>query len=250
MLLHPGVSPREHTRPNSEELKASSGIPGILTLRYSFETHVGKFIEKRTMTIRVIGIDIGIRNLSTCMIEVPRQSTGTTLIDRAIFCLNSATRLEWEVSDLCPANTRNANKCAHSTVLDGLVSFVETIGAKFDWASHVVIEAQPAARMKMIAGALYALVRQRCGLSTRIVFQAAKKKLSWGPKLATYAPEVKQSTYSERKKGAILLMTKLLNDSPPHRDKLDLLTTLKKKDDAADSFLHALCFAISAPRPN
>ena len=201
--------------------------------------------------IRVLGIDIGIRNLSVCLLEIPQGGgpEGPTLLDRAVSGLRGCSVLDWEVSELCPGS-KNANRCAHSTILDGLVDFVRQKRQVFEWATHVVIEAQPNARMKMLSGALYALVREMRGESVKMVFHPARRKLTaWGRPLLSYAPEVRQKTYIERKRGAVALMTRLLSDSETHSDKVAALARMRKKDDAADSFLHALSYAVCLPRP-
>jgi len=201
--------------------------------------------------IRVVGVDIGIRNLSVCLLEIQQGGGdhGQTLLERAISGLRGSGCLDWEVAELCPS-TKNANRCAHSTILDGMVKFVRARRDLFQWATHVVIEAQPAARMKMISAALYALVRELRGEDARILFHPARRKLTaWGKPLLSYAPEVRQKTYSERKKGAVALMTRLLTDSETHAHTIAALARMRKKDDAADSFLHALSFAVCLPRP-
>lgn len=199
--------------------------------------------------IRVLGIDIGIRNMCVCLLDIPQGGgNGQTLIERAVSGLHQCQALDWEVADLCPAKA-NANKCPYSIILDGLVRFVHERQDLFRWATHVVIEAQPNSRMKMISGALYALIRQLRGDEALITFQAARRKLTaWGGALATYAPEVHQKTYAERKRGAVALMTRLLRDSEVHADKVALLTKMRKRDDAADSFLHALSFVVCLQR--
>jgi hypothetical protein len=202
--------------------------------------------------IRVLGVDIGIRNLSVCLLEIQQGGgqEGLTLLERAVSGLRGCGVLDWEVSELCPS-TKNANHCAHSTILDGLVDFVRRRHDIFEWATHVVIEAQPNARMKMLAGALYALVRELRGADgAKILFHPARRKLTaWGKPLLAYAPEVRQKTYLERKKGAVALMTRLLTDCETHADKVLTLSCMRKKDDAADSFLHALSYAVCLPRP-
>jgi hypothetical protein len=201
--------------------------------------------------IRVLGVDIGIRNLSVCLLEIQQGggNDGTTLLERAVSGLRGGGVLDWEVSELCPS-TKNANKCGHATILDGLVDFVRRRFDVFEWATHVVIEAQPNARMKMLSGALYALVRELRGDAAKILFHPARRKLTaWGKPLLDYAPEVRQRTYLERKKGAVALMTRLLTDCETHVDKVALLASMRKKDDAADSFLHALSYAVCLARP-
>lgn len=200
--------------------------------------------------IRVVGVDIGIRNLSVCLLEIQQGGgdEGITLIERALSGLRASSTLDWEVSELCPSTT-NANRCAHSVILDGLVTFVRRRHSIFEWATDVAIEAQPNARMKMLSGALYSLIRQMRGDNVKITFHPARRKLTvWGKPLLCYAPEVKQKTYSDRKRGAIALMTRLLADSHTHSDKVQILTQMRKKDDAADSFLHALSYAVCLPR--
>ncbi len=194
--------------------------------------------------MKVLGVDIGARNLSLCTLELDfvRDKRRGSALARAREALKDA-RVSWRVEDICPG-AKNANRCAQATLLNGLVAFCEGEGAALlDEATHVVIEAQPAARMKMLAAALYALARRRPG--TRVItFQAARRKLSvWGRELTTYLPEVRQGTYAERKRGAVALMLRLLRDAG-HEERAEELERLRKKDDAADSFLHALAYAV------
>jgi hypothetical protein len=162
-----------------------------------------------------------------------------TPISRAVEILKSSQNIHWANFDLCPG--KNACKISHAPMLDGLVAFVKN-QELFSTATHIVIESQPHKKMQMVAAGLYALLRDKFGSCT-IVFQAPKKKLAW-PGLDVYAPEVKTKTYLERKKGAVSLMSRLLADAG-QTAKLQELSTLKKKDDAADSFLHALCYMVT-----
>lgn len=203
------------------------------------------------MTRRIIGIDIGIRNLSFCLLEQANHvaardavNGGLRRLSTAIEILDNADVLDWEMFELCPG-ARNANHCSHSTILNGLIGVFQNNSSHFTWATDVVIEAQPAARMKMLAAAIYALVKNQYP-ATRVIFQPARTKLSyWGAReLERYAPgEMQQSSYSQRKRAAVRLMTKLLSDSQKHSAKVEALSQLRKKDDLADSFLHALSFA-------
>jgi hypothetical protein len=197
--------------------------------------------------LRVIGVDIGIRNLSLCLFEAQREGGATAavcLLERGRAAVTSARSIEFITTDISQG-AKNANRCAHSAMLDGLVDFFTKNRSIFQWATDVVIESQPAARMKMISAAFYVLSRAFENL--RVSFQSAQKKLAWGPKLASYVPGIKTKTYSDRKKAAVTLMTQLLTDSEKHENILVKLGSMKKKDDAADSFLHALCYFVHAP---
>lgn len=200
--------------------------------------------------LRIVGVDIGIRNLSMCRLEVVAATGAVTKappLDKAVAALETCSLLHWTVSDLCGAQVRNVNRCSHGAILDGLVAFVREHSDVIQWATHFVIEAQPNARMKMVAGALYALVKSQRGDECAVVMQPARRKLSaWGAAaLRLYAPEVKQTTYADRKKGAVALTARLLEDSHRAQD-LAALRSTRKKDDMADSFLHALSFAVTA----
>jgi hypothetical protein len=184
---------------------------------------------------RIIGVDVGIRNLSFCLLEVPAgiATPSVCALERAEGLLALRGKLGWEHVSLCP-RAANANHCSHSALLEGLAAYVRSRSDLFEWATHVVIEAQPAARMKMIAAGLFASVRL-VNPETKICFQSARRKLAWGGRLGEYGSI---STYRCRKQTAVALLEDLVGHS----------RTLKelgsKKDDAADSFLHALRFAV------
>lgn len=251
-LRQPRCSPPlRHTIPSSELAKSVGDIKrcGVCIVSFSGAPLRRRSFRKMSLA-RVVGVDIGIRNLSVCSLEICpggcRGASSSSPLERAISGLRESPLLDWEVCELCPPGTKNVNRCSHAVLLDGMVSFVRSKAALFAWATHVVIEAQPNARMKMLSGALYALLRSEGPPLRVVVFHPARSKLTvWGSaSLKAYAPEVKQKTYSDRKRGAVALMTRLLLDSGAHDSKLEVLSRMRKKDDAADSFLHALSFAV------
>lgn len=193
--------------------------------------------------MRVIGIDIGIRNLVLCSLDVV---AGSKTLRGAQDAIESARRIEWTFGELCDPK-QNANKCSHTFLLDRMILFVRTHRELLcEWADTIVIEAQPAARMKMLAGALYVLIRNE---STRpgIIMQPAKKKLAWPrDELMTNVPQAcKQTTYTDRKKAAVKLCDFLLVGGNEETQRArSVFQGTRKKDDAADSLLHALHFVV------
>lgn len=245
----PSAPPLRHTIPSLELAKSVGDIKrcGVCIVSLSPGVPLRHRSFRKMSLARVVGVDIGIRNLSVCSLEIyPGGCGGSSALERAITGLRESPLLDWEVCELCPPGTKNVNRCSHAVLLDGMVSFVRSKTALFAWATHVVIEAQPNARMKMLSGALYALLRSEGPPLRAVVFHPARNKLTaWGSaSLKAYAPEVKQKTYSDRKRGAVALMSRLLLDSGAHDSKLEALSRMRKKDDAADSFLHALSFAV------
>lgn len=206
--------------------------------------------------MRVVGIDIGIRNLAVCALEIPALSSsidGAMMLTRARDAVSKAERVEWVFGELCDAK-QNANRCSHTSILDRMVIFVhEQASLLCEWPDCVVIEAQPAARMKMLAGALYALIRRMCP-DLRIVMQAARKKLVWSAAEldATVPTARKQATYGDRKKAAVALCSYLISATEGRNETTTraeaVFRATRKKDDAADSFLHALHFAVYGER--
>jgi hypothetical protein len=210
--------------------------------------------------MRVVGIDIGIRNLAICALEISTTSlavdgngTGGGVITEAKNAVSKAKRIEWVFGELCDAK-QNANRCSHTSILDRMVIFVrEQSFLLCEWPDCVVIEAQPAARMKMLGGALYALIR-RTSPDLKIVIQAARKKLVWCPNEldATVPIARKQTTYTDRKKAAVALCAYIISETEGRGEAAICANaafhTNRKKDDAADSFLHALHFAVYGER--
>ena len=171
--------------------------------------------------------------MSICLLEVPiAKSQLACPLARAEQLLAMRGKLGWEHVSLCSA-TANANHCSHGALLNSIVAYVRERSDLFEWATDVVIEAQPAARMKIVAAGLFASVRF-VNPGAKMCFQSAKRKLAWGMGLAEFGDV---STYRGRKRAAVALLAKLLRCP-------EVLKELgSKKDDAADSFLHALNYA-------
>jgi hypothetical protein len=148
--------------------------------------------------------------------------------------LQTCTLENWEVC--CIASpTCKVRSLSVTQIIDMAIAYVQKYKALFESCDVVVIEQQPKPKMMNVAVAIYSTLR--CiNPSAIIVFQNPIKKLAWGSEMQG----VDLSTYYKRKKGAVTLTKDLLVDCA-HQDIFD---TSKKKDDLADSFLHALAYCI------
>lgn len=200
----------------------------------------------------VVGVDVGIRTLSVCRLRLPPGCAAPLSVVRG----NGATGLAVRVCELSTidcwkadeitTSTANVRVCASTLVLDGLVCYFEREGAAFfEGADAIVIEAQMTARMKMLSAAIYVIARSWAP-SARISFQSAARKLNFGD-FSELAPGMTKQTYAQRKKLAVCLTREFLShfdlgeeDESKNAAAHDAFSTSKKRDDYADSFLHAL----------
>jgi hypothetical protein len=194
---------------------------------------------------RVAAIDVGLRTMAHCVLswpgDVPRAAAG---LNRARAALaGSAAVVDWGVESLIAAN-RKARAHSLSEQLDLVAAYVRRHAALFATCQHVVIEQQPAARMRNLAVALYCCLRREAPDAV-VIFQPAAKKLDWGPALFELLPGTSWGTlrtYAGRKKAAVLLTWALLREEGEARfvDARGAFAATRKRDDLADCFLHAL----------
>jgi len=177
------------------------------------------------MVRAILGIDVGIRNMSFCELMVD---------DEGVFSVE-----RWEVVDLLDGDRQSANKLKIDVLHPKLEAFLEqyfppdTSAQKFDC---VGIELQPYGRltnlrMHIAANLLYAyfrsVVKSQQGKLSSVRFIAAAKK--YPPKLLAKCGLKPSRAYPVRKKNSVALC-RHLTTGLPCRGKLD---------DLADSFLIA-----------
>ena len=97
--------------------------------------------------------------------------------------------------------------------------------------------------MREVAACLFGLARRAARPEAAVLLQPARRKLEQAP---PDAPEAcrDRSSYAARKRAAVALTRHLLADRP---EWLRALDAARKKDDLADSFLHAVAH-LAAPK--
>jgi hypothetical protein len=207
-----------------------------------------------TTDLIVVGVDVGIRNLSLCKMKIeagtPYLSAALTAVERATSTLPHVHVLKWDVVDI--AIGKSVRSLCHTVMLDLLLAYFSSDGAEYlQDADAIVIESQITAKMKMISAGLYVLGRSMAP-GAKVQFQSALKKLAYAPEdMETLCGvPISTATYAKRKKAAVSMCKALLShlavDNPDAATAHDHFHSSKKKDDLADSFLHALYHSVDA----
>jgi hypothetical protein len=172
----------------------------------------------------VLGVDPGRKNLALCLIRPGQDPLGTH--DEIV---------KWEVLSLEPTAR-------------GLVRCMTTVAGWTDWTDvTVAIERQPAKNPTMKRLENY-LEMHFATLGAKVCAIDPKHKLAYAARTAWWPRrDIDAWTYHERKKLAVETVSAMLRDSTcaPGRaaDVTAGFWATKKKDDFADSMLHAMAFA-------
>lgn len=203
----------------------------------------------------ILGVDIGIRNLSLCKLQLSEQ--GTDILSKLTTQVSPLQRWkvlcpyvtiqEWDVIDLI--NGKSVKGACHSRLLDSLHDYFTTLpGNRYlDEVNLIVIESQMTAKMKMISAGVYMLSKTLVPAPSLVQFQTASKKLAFDSYECQneFGFPIHSETYAQRKKSAINLCKAFLEHHPILVQNCNNnFFTSKKKDDLADSFLHAI-YALS-----
>jgi hypothetical protein len=178
------------------------------------------------MARAVVAVDVGLRNMSWCVCAGPEGLEPQELAARLRL-------ISWTTEALpLPAGAGPA---------DALRAVVEHVAGKEELlcaADAVVIEQQPAARMREVAACLFGLARRAARPEALVLLQPSRRKLEL---VVQDAPELcgDRSSWAARKRAAVALTRHLLAERP---EWLSVLASAKKKDDMADSFLHAVAY--------
>ena len=175
--------------------------------------------------MNIVGIDVGKKNLALCHLDVPNRQI-----------------LRWDVIEASGSTAPDILAALNSVSFSGW----------FDPNTTVVIERQPLKNPTMTRIQQY--LEMYCALhSVRCVLQDSKIKLmfaattTWWPKDLAAEGEW---TYTRRKKLAVATAKAFLADSTRGEHPLAAkFQGSKKKDDFADSLLHALAYSVH-PTPS
>lgn len=171
--------------------------------------------------MRVLSIDVGLKNLGVCLLE--GAPGGRPLV------------VHWDVFSVTELNANRAK------LEDLTPDLLEALRERFDdsyEADLVLIENQPMLKsglIKTISVVIYTyfnMLKMQFGNVKQVRFTSATNKLR--TKRAGAAP----ASYKERKDAAVALARAYTADLFPER--LAWFDSLKKKDDASDSLLYAL----------
>jgi hypothetical protein len=186
--------------------------------------------------MRVVGIDVGAKNMALCSLEL--EPVRTNILAEVRDRLSDDCVKYWGVFEVIPARATTTKQ------MEIVIAWVTENQHLFSVATHVVIEQQMTARMKNICTCIYVCVRN-INKDAVIVIQPASKKLMWSD-IGSFVIGGDIKSYYQRKKTAISIARELFCDCACASE---TLATSKKKDDLADALLHALYFAYAvAPK--
>ena len=182
----------------------------------------------------ILAIDVGIRNMSFCLLETRDGLEPLATGNFGDVSLRSSI-VSWDVVDVTEGRgVKNINKEPLCSLADDIVEFVEVYRDIFERAEHIVIETQPSSKMRTLSFVLYGCIRAQFK-SPVISFQGGGAKLAWpGTEPAR--------TYSGRKRKAVELVKSAVSSGAICDGHGSVFLKSRKKDDLADSYLHALHF--------
>jgi Holliday junction resolvasome RuvABC endonuclease subunit len=174
--------------------------------------------------IKIVSIDVGIKNLSYCILESAMNETKIT---------------EW--GNICVTEENCARVQLESLVEQLLVKLAETFDVELQ-ADVVLIENQPMLKngmMKTIAVVIYTffnLMKVQFGNIHSVKFTSATNKLKC--KKARDLENDAKTTYKDRKKLSVLIAREYIKSLQP--DKLEWFGSQRKQDDLADSLCQGI----------
>jgi len=180
--------------------------------------------------MRLLTIDVGIKNLSYCLVDLVDGDSQVTIVD-------------WDCSSSIDPDV-NTKKCALEDLTEATLALLSKRFDGEEVIDLVVIENQPMmlnGLMKSIAMVIYTyfnMVRIQQGTVGRVVFTNATNKLKVVKNKGSVATKL---TYAQRKKRSIQLAREYLLDIAP--DRIVWFDGLKKADDYGDTLLYALYVA-------
>lgn len=190
--------------------------------------------------MKVLSIDVGLVNCSYCLLETARRDLPASLA-----CLYQGLCEGSVLLRALGLVSFGRKATGFHTLCENVVQFVSGQQVLLETVDLCVIEMQMTAKMKAISSALYAALR--ClRPSCTVLFQSASAKLSF-PDLCSFLEPgpggpalLGSSSYSQRKRLAVLLARKLLQATAVCEEHKQLFLSSKKKDDLSDALLHAL----------
>lgn len=170
--------------------------------------------------MKIVSVDIGIRNLAVCELE----SHGVVSVDTP-----PAFKIGvWRVIDLTAKNLNGA--------IENLIREMDEFFSSLEGVASVVCESQPARNitMKSISHALQAFCLTK-GIT--FVFSSASNKLKVIEEAPISGHQTPAKAYKSRKETAVRHCRLLLPT-----EHLAVLDSVQKKDDLADAFLQGIAF--------
>lgn len=202
-------------------------------------------LAQRRMTTKVLAVDVGLVNCSFCLLE---STVSCIPVLQSLHDQLEKKDITIEDLDLVKLGA-NKNATAAAT-FENVILFLQAHKDAFSLVDVIVIETQMTAKMKAIAAAFYATAR--CLFpQAKVLFQSATAKLNFADLSAYAEAPVSISTYTQRKKAAVVVAKKLTSADIRPTIRQTFLKA-KKKDDLSDALLHALaalCTHTKVARP-
>jgi hypothetical protein len=219
-------------------------------------------VEKRKMKKKILAIDVGIKNLSFCLMELDGNYSKQNTNQSQKRC----HVVDWE--NMCTLDPKTNSK---KVPLESLTeSILYTLNDRFtdDYEADVVyIENQPATKnrtMKTVSVVIYTyfnMLKIMFGNVKKVQFSSASNKLKVSKRFSESLRHCPQGTYAQRKKLAVELTklylfefemqdknTNIKNNNNNNNNENDVgkyewFLKQRKKDDLSDAFLLAMYHA-------
>lgn len=201
--------------------------------------------------MRVLSVDLGVRNLAWCVLE--RVPDKTSAFAEAPFHGQRVQVLHWRVVDIVKQAGVEEDVNLNKTDVAACVPwFVTTMEMFWDEVTSgvdlAVLEAQPTARVMTHGGRCVSNIRTKV-LSHVLQAMLLRAKIP----VQFVSPSVKlkdakeimadAADYREHKKAAIILTNRALDSLDEHARSL-WSASKGKRDDLADAFLQGVCFKV------
>ena len=200
--------------------------------------------------MRICAVDIGIVNMATCVLACGNPGSSSCPLERCQELLKGSEIVSWSVEDIRSGSARAVRTLSTAQVIEMTSEYVTRHSELLATCDVIVIEQQPAAKMRNASIALYCFIRSALK-NTHVAFQPACRKLDWGCNLRQFLPSADTTTKSRRKSTATCLVDALLRACGDSKTQaLETFRKHRKKDDMADALLHALACVVRPPAPS
>ena len=187
--------------------------------------------------MKIAAIDVGLKNLSYVILTYPTLTHPTDTLNAAKELLGQCHVCEWKVESLVMVNGSSVLE----KTISACINFVDTHLSEFSGCEKIIIEQQMCDKMRVISASLATCLKTRIP-NAHVHFQSSKYKLKWSD-ATTFYSLYNISSYHHRKKTAVKLVQELIMGLSNFESYFAIHT---KKDDLADSLLHAAYYMVTA----
>ena len=147
--------------------------------------------------------------MAACVLACGNPGSSSCPLERCKELLKTSEIVSWSVEDIRSGSARAVRTLSTGQVIEMTSEYVTRHSELLATCDVIVIEQQPAAKMRNASIALYCFIRSALK-TTHVAFQPACRKLDWGCSLRQFLPSADTTTKSRRKSTARCLVDALL----------------------------------------